>query len=247
MDATNFRASIKYWTYMKEKRKPYQPLVFIDTPHTEGNYVRKILKSLNIRSIGHNQAPVNIGTTFTVIKDPVQRVEDFVNYHIHKPEKECDALIRPFRKTTLEMNEIMNEITDQEFLNLEPFRCLAYWTRNVDVCITIDQLKAFLNFYGHEYDPDAFKKDPPLLETRGGFNQNTKLRFMNLYNRDYLIFRLWSGSEREYEIERAKYRTYNDKQKKPNRIKLEKISEIAAKFKRAIEWYDFKDVDSYFV
>ena len=236
----------KYWSFLKDKRKPYQPLVFIHTPKTGGQYVKNILKSLNIRSIGHNQAQINTGITFTVIRDPVDRVESFINYNIHKPENSCHPLIRPFRKTALGLNEIVSKIDDQEFLDVEPFRSLAYWTKNIDIAITIDKLESLLNFFGYKYNPEDFQKKNVSLKSRGVFNNNTRIRLRQLYSRDYLIWRLWSHSNREYEIEREKYDAAIDKQKKINRIQLGKINETFKKFERARIWYDFKDIDTYF-
>ena len=56
-----------------------------------------------------------------------------------------------YRKTVLEVNEIVKDLTDDEILvNNGVFKTLAYWTKNVDICITLDMLPTFLKMYGYD-------------------------------------------------------------------------------------------------
>ena len=42
-------------------------------------------------------------------------------------------------------------MTKNEILNFRPYRTLNYWFQNIDICITINQLKDFLEFFGYKY------------------------------------------------------------------------------------------------
>jgi hypothetical protein len=69
-----------------------------------------------------------------------------------------------------------------------PYKTLIYWTTNVDVIITIDQLPALLKHFGHTYDDNLFTKINVSKKSRGTFNDKSVNKISSLYNDDMILF-----------------------------------------------------------
>jgi hypothetical protein len=155
-------------------------LVFIHTPKCGGSYCATILKELNIQNNGHIQAIKNENIHFTIIRDPVQRFESLVNYRLglnRIPIKYND-------NSTL--NEIVANMTDAQILGFNPYKTLCYWTKNVDIIITIDQLPKLLKLFGYTYESRAPINVSSKL--RGTFNTTTRNRIKKLFENDCILF-----------------------------------------------------------
>ncbi len=72
-------------------------------------------------------------------------------------------------------------MTDNEITNFSPYRSLVYWSKNVDIFITIDQLPEFLSFFGYKYDVSNFSRKNVSKKERGTFNDFTINRLKLLY------------------------------------------------------------------
>jgi hypothetical protein len=86
------------------------------------------------------------------------------------------------------LNEIVDKMTDKEILGFTPYKSLVYWTKNVDIVITIEQLEEFLNFFGYFYDTNKYQKTNVSIKTRGTFNNKIKTRISNLFHDDFLLY-----------------------------------------------------------
>jgi len=47
-------------------------------------------------------------------------------------------------------------MTDNQILGFSPYKTLNYWTQNVDIIITIDELPRLLEYFGYKYDEKIF-------------------------------------------------------------------------------------------
>jgi hypothetical protein len=65
---------------------------------------------------------------------------------------------------------------------------LTYWSQNVDILITINQLHEFLNFFGYNYNIEKYEKKNVSNKLWGTFDKETKCRIKKLYNDDVILF-----------------------------------------------------------
>ena len=79
-------------------------------------------------------------------------------------------------------------MNDSEILGFYPYNTLIYWSKNIDIFITIDQLEKFLSFFGYNYDKNNYNKINVSNKIRGTFNDETRERLKKLYNDDILFF-----------------------------------------------------------
>ena len=188
MENTN---NLNYWNTIKNKKNT-KKLTFIHTPKCAGSFVASVLKTLNIRNKGHNLALKNDGITFTVIRNPVDRFESLLNYRLNEYKPRFDwprKLYYVWKDKSVTLNEIVKKMSDKEILNFKPFRTLCYWSKNIDIFISISNLEEFLKFFGYEVKLEKFKKVNVSKKTRGKFNEHTKNRISKIYADDMRLFK----------------------------------------------------------
>lgn len=137
------------WNDIKEKALN-KTLIFIHTPKCAGTYVSAILQYFKIINKGHNNAIKNEGINFTVIRDPVDRFESLLNYRLCEKHPRNDwpkHLHNVYNNKDITLNEIVNNMSDGEILNFKPYRTLVFWSKNVDIFITIDKLFELLGIF----------------------------------------------------------------------------------------------------
>ena len=188
MENTN---NITYWNKIKNL-KNNKHLTFIHTPKCGGTFVRNILTKLNISIKGHKRAhPKNDGITFTVIRNPIERFESLINFRLgeKKPRKDWPkSLNYVWNDNSVNLNKIVGKMTDKQILGFKPYRTLCYWSKNIDIFITIDKLEEFLSFFGYKIDIINFEKRNVSNKIRGTFNKVTKNRISKLYRQDMTLF-----------------------------------------------------------
>jgi hypothetical protein len=188
MENTN---NITYWNKIKNL-KNNKHLTFIHTPKCGGTFVRNILNNLNIKNKGHERAhPKNDGITFTVIRNPIERFESLINYRLgeKKPRKDWPkSLNYVWNDNSVNLNKIVGKMTDKEILGFKPYRTLCYWSKNIDIFITIDKLEEFLLFFGYKVSIKEFETKNVSKKVRGTFNKVTKNRISKLYRQDMALF-----------------------------------------------------------
>jgi hypothetical protein len=183
-----------YSAYPLKKKKE---LVFIHTPKCAGSYVNSILSYLKIRSKGHNQVLGKEGITFTVIRDPVSRFESLLNYRLGEETYRSDFpehLRYVYNDKSITLNEIVSTMTDAEILGFSPFKTLCYWTKNVDIIITVDNLSTLLEYFGYTYDKNNFNPTNVSKKVRGTFDQKTKDRIAQLFKDDVILYNMVMNS-----------------------------------------------------
>jgi hypothetical protein len=176
----------------KIKNKEKHNLIFIHTPKCGGSFANSILKDLHIINKGHNQAVKNEGINCTIIRDPVERFESLLNYRLSENKARSDwpkHLQYVYNDKSISLNEIVSKMTDEEILNFKPYNNLVFWSKNIDIFITIEQLHEFLHFFGYNYDKNSYNKKNISNKIRGKLNKEMCLRISKLYNDDVVLFK----------------------------------------------------------
>lgn len=185
---------------LEELIKSEKKLIFIHAPKCYGTYIAKILSHLKIQNNCHNQATEsmqNEGITFTVVRNPVERFESLLNYRLgeHKERKDWPAhLSYVYKDKNVTLNEIVSKMTDGEILRFSPYRTLTYWTKNVDIIVTLENLPKMLKYFGYTYDETLFSPKNVSEKIRGKLNEENANRLKLLYNDDYILFNKVIGS-----------------------------------------------------
>jgi len=179
---------INYWEQFKTKNAK---LIFIHTPKCGGNYVAPILNNLQIINKHHKQAVKNEGVNFTVIREPISRFESLLNYRLGEKSPRHDwpkHLSYVYENKNITLNEIVSKMSDSEILGFKPYRSLVYWSKNVDILITIDKLHSLLKFFGYDYEEKVYIKQNVSAKTRGILNEENRSRIARLFNADVILF-----------------------------------------------------------
>lgn len=181
------------------KTKDNKELVFIHTPKCAGSYIASILSHLKIKNNSHIQAvPSDKYIYFTVIRKPVERFESLLNYRLSDVNPRNDwprHLNYVYNEKNISLNEIVSKMTDEEILGFNPYRTLKYWTTNVDIIITLENLEKLLNILGYTYDKNVFTPVNVSKKTRGKLNDESKNRIRELFNEDMIIYDKVKNSE----------------------------------------------------
>ena len=184
----NIMSFINYLQKFDKTKK----LIFIHTPKCGGSYVCSILNYLNIQNKGHNQSSSKEnGITFTVIRNPIDRFESLLNYRLGEKTPRNDwpkHLKYVYKNKNITLNEIVSNMSDEQILGFSPYKTLRYWTKNVDIIITIDQLSQMLKYFNYNYDVNLFKQKNVSRKIRGKLNEETINRLKKLYNDDLNLF-----------------------------------------------------------
>lgn len=174
------------------KNSDKKELGFIHTPKCAGSYVSTILASLKIKNFGHQQAiPNNKYIYFTVIRHPVDRFESLLNYRLDHPNYMYDFpahLINVYNDIKITLNEIISKMTDEDILSFKPYRTLNYWTKNVDIIITLEKLPTLLEYFGYKYDINEFKQVNVSNKLRGRINHENRERIGKIFHEDIDLY-----------------------------------------------------------
>ena len=132
------------------------------------------------------------GITFTVIRDPIKRFESLLNYRLCEDNPRLHdwptRLNYVYQDKSVSLDTIVEKMTDKETTNFSPYRSIVYWSKNVDIFITIVQLSEFLSFFGYKYDVSNFSRKNVSKKERGTFNDFTINRLKLLYIDDLQFY-----------------------------------------------------------
>ena len=172
------------------KNRSNEKLIFIHTQKCGGTYVASILSHLNIINKKHVKAILNEGITFTVIRDPIKRFESMLNYRLNLPKiidsyPSISYLRYVFEDETITLNEIISKMTNEQILR---FNTLVYWTENIDIIITLENLPKMLGYFGYTYDANLFKPLNVSKKIRGTLNDENINRLKTLFSDDVLLY-----------------------------------------------------------
>lgn len=184
---------IHRWKKVKEEKKNLK-LVFIHTPKCGGSYVNSILRYLRIRRNGHVQATKELQEkyiTFTVIREPVERFESFLNYRLGETTPRLDwpeYLNHVYSDKKISLNEIIKLFQKKDIFKLHPYKTLTYWTKNIDIIITMKELRPFLTFFGYRYNHKRFQKCNVSKKERGTLNKESIEKLKDIFKTDLELY-----------------------------------------------------------
>jgi hypothetical protein len=174
------------------KNKDKKELVFIHTPKCAGSYIGNILSYLKIKNLGHHQAvPNKKYIYFTVIRNPVERFESLLNYRLGQEKPKSDFpiyLLYVYHDKNIGLDDIVSKMNNKDILGFKPFRTINYWTKNVDIIITLDNLPKMLEYFGYKYDVNLFIPINVSNKTRGTISQKNKDRIREIFNDDVKLY-----------------------------------------------------------
>lgn len=173
--------------------KNNKELVFVHTPKCGGTYTSYILKHLQIKNISHLQAtPMNNRIYFTIVRNPINRFESMLNYRLdtirNRHNWPVDHLKYVFDDRTINLNDILSKMTDEDILSFKPYNTLTYWSKNVDIIITIDNLPKLLNYFGYKYDINKFHIANVSNKIRGTLNNESIERLKIIFKDDIELY-----------------------------------------------------------
>jgi len=177
-----------------KRNKPNKPIIFVHTPKCGGTYLADILKDLNIQNKNHNQANDSDGIYFTLIRDPADRFESLLNYRLDEISPRIDwplSLYSVYHDNS-SLNDIIEKMTDLEIVSFSPYKSLTYWSQNIDIFITIYEIKDLLEIFGYTYDETKYEPKKVSNKLRGKLNQSNRERIYKIYEKDVILFNKWT-------------------------------------------------------
>lgn len=177
------------WSAIKNI-KQNKPLFFVHIPKCGGTYINNIIKKTNINSSKksgfntHKPATEEVNRdhiVFAVIREPVSRYQSLINYRIRtdrignfsKDIKDCDNI-----------NAYIEKQADDTLTSFSPYNTLLHYSKNVDIFITIEELKDFLEFFGYNISKIQHKAVNTSTRKYGRFNNKTINRIARLFEKD---------------------------------------------------------------
>ena len=58
----------------------------------------------------------------------------------------------------MNINKVVKLLSTKDIFGFKPFKTLTYWSKNINIFITIDELHDFLHFFGYDYDEKKYNK-----------------------------------------------------------------------------------------
>ena len=151
--------------------------------------MKKILRDMpgiNIYSMHkpHERASLQDRLTFTVLREPAERFESFINYRLDEktPREDWPKLANiAFQDKLMTTDAIVQLMTDDDILNFVPFRTMSYYVKGVDFLISIDQLRDFLTIFGKYNEAKYPSRANKSSRTRGNFSETVNDRIRRIF------------------------------------------------------------------
>jgi hypothetical protein len=187
----DFKKKEKIKSILNNNKK--KELIFVHTPKCGGTFVISILNDLNIKNIGHKQAPKDDNLYFTVIRDPVDRFESLLNFRLGMGKALKDwptnlLYIFENKDKIKDLNCLMDELSDENILSFTPYCSLIYWSKNVEIFITIEELKDFFNLLNLNFDETKYVPLNVSNKNYGKLNEKNKKRIKKLFKHDIIFY-----------------------------------------------------------
>jgi hypothetical protein len=182
---------------IKEQVKNGKKLSFVHIPKCGGCYASQYINACNIINKGHNLANNDNEVTFTIIRDPIKRFESLLNYRLSEKKPRIDFPRRLYYthfNKSISLNEIISKFTFQDTLRLFPYRTITYWSQNVDLLITIEELEETLQLLGFTVDNSNFENKNVSPKERGALNNESIQKITAFYKKDVELYKLWTRS-----------------------------------------------------
>jgi hypothetical protein len=177
----------------KIKRKN-KILKFIHIPKCAGSYASQYIDNLNIINKGHHPATIFDKFSFTIIRNPVDRLISLLNYRLNAPHPRRDwpERLKDFHyDKSKTLDDVISNMTDREIISFNPYKTLKYWTQNIKLLITVDEFVPTLKLLDYNID-NIYPPKNISHKNRGILNDVNRERIAKIYNEDMKIYEHWT-------------------------------------------------------
>ncbi len=167
-------------------------IAFVHIPKCAGTFVKRYCKDFGIEYLGHKKGGDANVFYFSVIRDPIQRFESFLNYRLWKGDVNSwpKRMHYIFGDENVDLNQIVSKLEDDDFQKFNPYKTLEYWTTHCHLLITIDELFDFLQECGFENIKENPKENVS-TKKRGTLNQESIQKLEKIYQKDIELYKKW--------------------------------------------------------
>ena len=180
---------ISRWIKVSNKKKNV-PIYYVHIPKTGGTFVNYVLRSTNIKSTNifsqasHPRYKNKKNINFTVIRHPIERFESYLNFKYGKTKHRLDTTTK-----TASLNKIVSNMNKREIKQLKKkFRPIKYYSKDIDIFITINMFSKFLLFFGYNLELQNYKHKNVSDKIRGSLNKKNRTKIEELYKEDMKLY-----------------------------------------------------------
>jgi hypothetical protein len=101
------------------------------------------------------------------------------------------SLIHVYKDKNIDLNKLVEQMNNKEIISFKPFYSLEYWSVNIDILISLDELKEFLELFNYKYDESKYIPLNISNKERGYLNEFNKERIKKLYINDITLYNNW--------------------------------------------------------
>ena len=169
-------------------------LVFIHIPKCAGTYASQYLKDLKITNRGHSKNINKDEITFAIIRHPINRFESLLNYRLDEKIPRSDwpqSLYHVYENKSINLDEIINKMTDKDIISFSPYRTLEYWIEGIYLLLTIEEFIPALKLFGYKITK-IYDKINVSKKERGTISSENKQRLSIIFKRDIEIYNNWT-------------------------------------------------------
>lgn len=184
-----------------------KPLTFIHIPKCAGTFVRNFLPKINktknkslrmLYKSNHDKATYKDVPAIAIIRDPLERFESMLRFRFDRLDKYPDLqkIVHHLKsqQKKVSLNNIIEQMSDTEVLNIQPFRTLSFYKDNIIFMTTIDKFIPVLNYLGFnskEVNMDL-KINSTNVKDYDRLSQQNQNRIKKLYHDDFELYRKWT-------------------------------------------------------
>jgi len=179
---------------MYNEKKIGKKIKFIHIPKCAGSYAAQYIEHFGIINNGHVIANEFDKLTIGIIRNPVERFESFLNFRLSKeqPGKDWPKRLNYLHNDkTKSLNEIIQKLTPFEMLTFNPFRSYIYWTKNINLLVTIKEFLPALYLLGYQTDK-IFPKMNVSSKNRGTLSKESIIKIKKVFKDDMKIYNYWT-------------------------------------------------------
>lgn len=180
-------------------------LTFIHVPKCGGTSVNDFIHRYARSKIfgtnpKHRQPRSSDGVSFAVIRDPVKRFESFLNYRLGEANSRADwppRLVYLYSDKTAALDEVVAQMTIKEMQSFIPYRSLKWYTKDVDLVLTLEEVIPALKQLGFDV-PNALSVCNSSKKIRGSLSDASKEKIKQAFHDDMLVWDQWTRKEATY-------------------------------------------------
>ena len=178
------------------KQRLYQgeKLIYIHIPKCAGTFASSVCVNFDIVHFGHRRAKKKDELVFSLIREPAARFESLLNFRLNEKTARSDwpsNLEYVYSHKSLSLNYIIENMSDSEITGFRPYRTLKYWSKNIDLLLTIEEFIPTLKIFGFKITK-KFPKKNVSIKNRGCLSEDNRQRIRELFQGDMQLYKHWT-------------------------------------------------------